>query len=613
MPGITGIISRKPAAGCERAMKTMAATLRHESFHPTGTFSVPELGVFAGWVAHENSFADKQVFQNETRDIALLFSGECFVEAKTKDRLRQNGHSFSSSGGDCLVHLYEDLGEKFFETLNGLFSGLLIDRRQRKVFLFNDRYGMERIYWHETPDAFYFASEAKALLRILPELRSFDATGLKEFLTFGCTLDEQTLFRGIQRMPGGARCTFADGHRLPENYFTPETWEALPEISAAEFESRFREVFKRILPRYFESDAKIGIALTGGLDTRMIMAARPETQVPPVCYTFTGPGGKTLDDQIAARVAAACGLEHKLLGLQSDFFSDFAAHADKTVFVTDGCFGISGAHEIYFNRQARELATMRLTGNYGSEVFRGMSTFKPLGFSRELFNPEWGHTINSEAHKFSAQKSEPMTFAIFKEIPWSLFGNLAAGRSQVGFRTPYLDNELVALAYQSPEAIRKSSLPASRLVKANSKILSEIPTDRGFTGDNSGLKYLCRRAFAEVTFKTDYFNNEGLPRRLSLFDPAFKFAASKLKFTGLHKYLHYGSWFRKELAAYVRQTLSALQMRQSDLFDPKFLGRIAERHIGGKQNLAPEINLVLTLESIERQLFKKLPRGLETD
>ena len=144
-----------------------------------------------------------------------------------------------------------------------------------------------------------------------------------------------------------------------------------------------------------------------------------------------------------------------------------------------------------------------------------------------------------------------MSFAIFKEIPWNLFGSLAAGRSQVVFRTPYLDNELVALAYQSPEAVRKSSLPASRLVKANSKTLSEIPTDRGFAGDNSGLKFLCRRIFAEVTFKMDYYNNEGLPRPLAPFDPAFKFAAKKLKLAGLHKYLHYNNWFRNELASFV--------------------------------------------------------------
>src|SRR5277367_6634897 len=101
MPGITGIISRKPAAECERAVKAMTAIMRHESFHTSGTFSVPELGVYAGWVAHENSFADGQVFQNETKDIALIFAGECFIDAATKNRLRQDGHGFSEDG-ECL-------------------------------------------------------------------------------------------------------------------------------------------------------------------------------------------------------------------------------------------------------------------------------------------------------------------------------------------------------------------------------------------------------------------------------------------------------------------------------------------------------------------------------
>jgi asparagine synthase (glutamine-hydrolysing) len=598
MPGIAGIISRRPARECEQRVKAMIASMKHEAFYKTGTYSVPQLGIYGGWVALDHSALS--TFSNSQKNVILILSGECYLDSKT-------------ATGDQIIRLYEQSGQTIVEELNGLFSGLLIDQRQNKAFLFNDRYGSQRIYFHATDDDCYFASEAKALLRILPELREFNPAGMEQFLTFGCTLDWQSIFRGIQIIPGGSLWTFENGTCRKEKYFSPETWESQPQLSAGDFEGKFQEIFKRILPRYFSSDSKIGIALTGGLDTRMIMACRPPNNGSQICYTFAGIRGETLDDKIAASVAVACGLEHKLLRLQSDFFSNFAAHADKTVFVTDGCFGISGAHEIYFNRQARELATMRLTGNYGSEVFRGISTFKPLGLSRELFNPEWRKIISSETRKFSEQKKEPMTFAIFKEIPWNLFGSLAAGRSQVGFRTPYLDNELVALAYQSPEAIRKSSLPASRLVKACSKTLSEIPTDRGFAGDNFGLKYLCRRAFAEVTFKMDYYNNEGLPRRLSLFDPAYKFAASKLKLGGLHKYLHYSSWFRDELADYVRQTLLDPQIRQSNYIDPEFAGQMVEQHTGGKQNLALEINLVLTLESIERQLFKNLPRGLETN
>ena len=610
MPGIAGIISRKPAADAARLVKTMVAAMRHESFYVAGSFAAPELGVSAGWVAHENSFAARQVFQNEQKDVTLIFSGECFVAAETKDRLKQSGHVFAEAGGDCLAHLYEDEGEKFFEKLNGLFSGLLIDQRQKKFFLFNDRYGMERIYWHENGDAFYFASEAKALLRILPELREFDPEGAAQFLTFGSTLDWRTLFRGIQLVPGGSLWKFADGKCAREKYFTPAEWEAQPRLAAEAYEEKFSATFKKILPQYFASEANVGIALTGGLDTRMIMACRPQDSRNQTCYTFAGTEGDTiLDDKIAARIAAACGLEHQLLRLRPDFFSDFAAHADRTVFRTDGTFGIFGAHEIYFHRQARALSAWRLTGNYGSEVFRGISTYKPLRLEPELFAPDWARTVATTTGQLAAHKTHPDTFAIFKEIPWNLFGSVAAGRSLVSFRTPYLDNEVAALAYQAPLHLRKSSLPASRLVKANSKILSDIPTDRGYAGDNSGAAFLARRIFAEVTFKIDYYFNEGLPAKVSAFDPAFRFFAAKTKLAGMHKYLHYSRWLRTELAGYVNEKIPAA--RQSRFWQADSLANMAAQHIAGRKNFAPEINAALTLEAVERLLFRELPRGLE--
>jgi asparagine synthase (glutamine-hydrolysing) len=608
MPGIAGIISRKPAAECERAVKAMTATMRHENFHTAGTFADSASGAYAGWVAHEKSFADGQVFSNETKDITLVFAGECFVDAGTKNRLRQNGHHFAA-GGDCLVHLYEDQGERFFSELNGLFSGLLIDRRQGKVILFNDRYAMERIYWHETADAFYFASEAKALLRLLPELREFDAEGVAEFFSVNCTLGSRTLFRGIQRLPGGARWTFESGNCRRESYFSPSTWEALPKLSPADYENTLRETFLRIVPRYFEFSSTVGVALTGGLDTRMIMACRPSGMRNQTCYTFTGPTGRTLDDRVAARVAAACGLEHRLLRLNPDFFSSFGAQADKTVFITDGYSGIFGAHEIYFHQQARPLATMRLTGNYGSEILRAITTFKPIGLSSDIYDRHFAGQVTAAAGRWAAEKGHPDTFAAFKEIPWNLFGNLSAGRSQISFRTPYLDNEVVALSYQCPASLKKSSLPTMRLVKACNPVLDRIPTDRGFISDRTGPDILARRVFAEVTFKLDYHSNAGLPRKLGVLDPIYKPIVVGLGIAGLHKFLKYSTWFQKDLAPYVREGVA--RARDSRFLNADFLARIAEQHIQGRKNYSAELNSILTLETIERKLLRGWPQGLD--
>jgi asparagine synthase (glutamine-hydrolysing) len=542
------------------------------------------MNIHAGLTSFENS--PEGIFSND--QIILIFSGECYIGSEI-------------ASGDSLIGIYKKEGEKFIAKLNGLFCGLLIDKEQKKVFLFNDRYGIQRIYFHERGGIFYFASEAKALLRILPAQRHLDPEGVVDYLAFGCTLDWKTLFQGIGIVPGGSLWSLENGKLHKGKYFSPEDWESQLHLSADEFESRFQETFRTILPRYFKSSSKIGIALTGGLDTRMILAGCPQNNSHTTSYTFTGNNGQTLDDKIAARVAAATHLDHQLLRLDPDFFSDFASHADKTIYATDGCAAVSHTHEIYFNRKARQLAPVRLTGNYGSEILRDVSTFKQIPIAAELFDPYWGARINAKSAQLHAHKAQAMTFATFKEIPWNLFGNLAAGRSQLAFRTPYLDNELVALAFQAPEQIRKSSLPSSRFVQANNPALAQIPTDRGFAGKNKGLKFLSRRAFAEVTFKLDYYTTAGLPRPLSALNPIFKPIAKGLKIAGMHKFVRYSDWFRNELASYVREGLS--RARNNGIWNPNFLERIVTEHIRGQRDYSTEINSVLTLETIERKLL----------
>ena len=187
MPGIFGFICRGPAVPWEAQSQVehMLDVMRHEPSYVFGRYNSPEMGIYAGWIAHGGSFASNQIFQDEQKKVTLLFSGECFLDSETSSFLGRRGHAINSGVGNWLIPLYLERGDGFFEQLNGLFSGLLIDHGRRRAFLFNDRYGMERLYWHENDDAFYFASEAKALLRILPELREFDKEGVIDYLRFG--------------------------------------------------------------------------------------------------------------------------------------------------------------------------------------------------------------------------------------------------------------------------------------------------------------------------------------------------------------------------------------------------------------------------------------------
>jgi asparagine synthase (glutamine-hydrolysing) len=601
MPGIVGLISRYPPEECRRRLSEMVTCLEHEPFHTSGSYSVPEMGVYVGWVADKGSFADAQPIMNDRQNIAIVVTGECFTHSSPPARFGVDGRRGRHGDAGWLVDGYEAERDRFFGALNGLFSGIVIDARERRAVLFNDRYGMERVYYHEGPSGFFFATEAKALLRILAELRRFDDEGLVDFLTYGCTLNDRTLFHAVNMLPAASSWSFGDGRCDRRQYFDPTTLGRQPTKSLESFERSFQDTFRRILPRYLQPDGEIGISLTGGLDTRLILACHPRL-ARLVSYTFAGAEGETLDVRLARRVAAACDIPHEVIRLSDEWFAHFADFADRTVYLTDGYVGVCGAHEIYLNRQARTIAPIRLTGNYGSEVLRGMTTFKPLALAPELFHSDLRRRLSAAPTPWTSGVTHPVRRAVFEEAPWSLFGVARAAQSQVRVRTPYLDNELVALAFQAPDEVRRSPGPAMRLITHDSPALGMIPTDRGQV-PSSPRSSVMRAMLYRGSFKVDYWLNEGTPDWFAPLDRQLFLRRLYPSWIGHHKYLHYRRWFQGQLAKYLREQLADSSVIHSGLWNKSFLDRMADRHISGRRNYVGEINMVLTLAAIDRLLF----------
>lgn len=152
MPGITGIISRESREKNIEDVRLMTNSMMHETFYKAGTYSNDELGLYVGWVCQEKSFSDCMPVFNERRDLVLIFTGENFVDKRVTDELKNHGHEFDCSSASYLIHLYEEDEKRFFGELNGWFSGLLVDLRKGNVVLFNDRYGIDRLYYYEKGD-----------------------------------------------------------------------------------------------------------------------------------------------------------------------------------------------------------------------------------------------------------------------------------------------------------------------------------------------------------------------------------------------------------------------------------------------------------------------------
>ena len=248
MPGIFGLITKMPRASAEPQLLRMLKVLRHESFYEAGTWIDEQSGVYVGWTARENSFAAGMPLRNERGEVVLVFSGEEYSDPASIRHLRERGHEVASDGPSYLVHVYEE-DPSFPKSLNGRFHGLLADKVHGTTMLFNDRFGMHRLYYHESKEAFYFAVEAKAILEVRPELRRADPRGLGEFVTCGCVLENRTLFEGVSVLPPGSAWTFRAGSVESKNtYFQPKEWEQQDPLDPEKYYESIRDVFSSNLP-----------------------------------------------------------------------------------------------------------------------------------------------------------------------------------------------------------------------------------------------------------------------------------------------------------------------------------------------------------------------------
>ncbi len=587
MPGITGYIRRNPEVP-GTILDQMVASLTQESGCLTGQFRNEALGLAVGWVSQASSFAAYQPAGNGGRDCCLIFHGEDY--------------------GGALQHVlarYETQGVQCFDAINGIFSGVLVDSQARKVVLFNDRYGLSRVYWHENRDGFYFASEAKALLQVLPHLRRMDARGLGEYVTCGCTLENQTLFPGLSLLPGAAAWEFSPGGDVRKRaYFDPTTWMNQEPLAAPVYYPALRETFKRVAPRYLRAPQPVALSLTGGVDCRMVLAAAHPPPGTLPCYTFGGMLRECADVRIARKVARVSRQPYQVLALTPDFFTQFPQLARDSVYRTDGAMDVSGATGLFLNRLAREVAPIRLTGNYGGEILRGLVPFRPRYPREGLFHPELRPHLEAAAATYAAQRQgHRVGFVAFKQVPWHHYARFALEQSVLTLRTPFLDNELVALAHRAPPAPVGDKGPARRLIAEWQPALGRIATDRGWSARLTWLPRRMQRFCTEFLPRAEYVYDYGMPQWLVRMDRFIAPLHLERLFLGHQKYAYYRLWYRNQLSAFVKAVLLDSQTLSRPYLNGRFVEKMVRDHVTGRGNYTLEIHKLLTTEMIERHLI----------
>jgi asparagine synthase (glutamine-hydrolysing) len=604
MPGIVGLITKRPRSVAEPQLLGMTKAICHESFYNTGTWVDEPLGVYVGWTALKGSFSDGMPLCSEQKDVSLIFSGEEYPDLQTVHELRRRGHSIGASESAYLVHLYEE-NPSFVQTLNGMFHGLIADRARGIVTLFNDRYGMHRLHYHQSKEAFYFATEAKAILAVCPELREVDARALGEFAAMSCALEDRTLFKDIHLLPAASAWTFRNAQLDCENtYFDPRQWEEQSSLGTESYYRELRSILSTILPRYFSGRQQMGIAMTGGLDTRVILACNPPTPGSLPSYTFGSAFRDSQDVRIGRQIANICQQSHQVIEVGNEFLAKFPDYAERSIYLSEGAVDVYRAADLYVSEKVREIAPTKIVGTYGSEIVRQAVMFKPARPLAGLFSPDFLMYVHAAGNTYAALRQQhPVTFAAFRQSPWYHYGILALEQSQLTVRSPFMDNDFVRTVYRAPKESSSNGDVRLRLIQNGGSPLGRIRSDRGIGGNGGSLMSFLARTFQEFTFKAEYAYDYGMPQSVARVDHLFSRLHLERIFLGRHKLLHFRVWYRDQLADYVRQILLDPLTLSRPYLQKKKLEGLVESHLKGTQNHTMAIHKLLTLELLQRHLL----------
>jgi asparagine synthase (glutamine-hydrolysing) len=595
MPGIFGVVDLDPGASrvsSERLdlARRMAAAMSAEPASVVDIVSCPALAACAGRVGWSYGRPAGENLSPLAKS-ALLTAGEPVVVGESTE----------------LAGRLEQLGVAGLKDVDGSFSGFFFDQSRGQCLLFNDRYGVERLFVHLDGDRVLFSSEAKAILAVASSTCAFDQAGLAEWLACGCTFGARSLFRDVEVLSAGTAIRFEPGHRaVRTSYFDRSELEHLPALPASQFVERFTESLGSAVTAAVGRTPRAAISLTGGLDSRLIVAcleAAPRT-VP--CYTFGSMYRSTMDVSVARAVAAQCEQPHQVLELDRDFLGGIDEYFRRAVAASDGYLGLAGSAELYLNRLASRVAPARVTGNWGGELMRGVRAFKFRVPKGDFILPPLRDAMTEAAQTF-AQPGEwnPLSYTLFHQMPHQGFGRYAVERSQVQMRSPFLANDVVKVLYQSTAATRSSIEVVLNVLSRRPGLIS-LPTDTGRLGHSSRPVALLRQTYRRIMVKAEYLTSHGAPDWMAAVSA--RVPLLETAFLGRDKFQHFRLWMRNELSGVVRNALRGDDNHGlTGVFDMSRVSGMVEDHIAGRANYTDELDKVMTVAMVRRTIASGKP------
>jgi asparagine synthase (glutamine-hydrolysing) len=215
--------------------------------------------------------------------LTVVYNGAIYNYRELRSELEGKGYRFFSSGDtEVVLKAYHAWGEAFVERLYGMFAFAIAERDTGRVFLGRDRLGIKPLYYADVQGGVLFASTLPALLRggDGEVSRQIDAVALHHYMTFHSVVPPpRTILEGVRKLPPATTLRIEpDGRRSERTYWEPvfETREEERSLSFEAWQDRVLGVLRKAVERRLVADVPVGVLLSGGLDSSLIVGLLAE-------------------------------------------------------------------------------------------------------------------------------------------------------------------------------------------------------------------------------------------------------------------------------------------------------------------------------------------------
>jgi asparagine synthase (glutamine-hydrolysing) len=314
----------------------------------------------------------QQPMQSSDGRYVIVFNGEIYNFLELRDQLEAEGCRFRTrSDTEVILEGYRYWGQRVLERLNGMFAFVIWDRFESLVFGGRDRIGIKPLCWAIWRGTLIVSSTLEPF-GVLDGFYSIDPVAVRDLLAFDYIPSPRTIFQGVNKLEPG--CMFS--WRVGDNALTIDRYWYPPlenKRSCAPDEFELENLLQQVIKRQLVSDVPIGVFLSGGMDSSLVVALMARESPKPVrSFSIAFNDAKSDESSIAALVARQFGTDHTVLPAEDfgpEMLLDLLGHLDEP-------FADPAVVPTYaLSKMTRSHVKVALSGDGGDEVFAGYQKY----------------------------------------------------------------------------------------------------------------------------------------------------------------------------------------------------------------------------------------------